>query len=87
MAKLKLLKKLPKWAKEIIEQLLHFCIGFGPIGIAIAYPSWWTGLIAGFIIGGVREWDQRPVERWWDTVLDLFMVSMGGAIAGYLFGG
>ena len=77
------ISKLPKIVQQLIEQPLHFLIGFAPVSIALSHPSWWGGAIAAFIFGAVREWDQRPVRRWWDTILDLAFVTLGGAIAGW----
>ncbi len=71
-----------KLKKQLLEQTAHFFIAFVPIALVIAFPHWTTGGVAGLIIGALREWEQRPVERVWDMILDLSFCTLGGIVAG-----
>lgn len=79
--------------KDIYEALLHLMWGFAPIAI-----FWGASkvrrygpmvLLAGFC-GAVamalpRELvDQWPIDRWWDTLIDLTMFGLGGMLAGLM---
>jgi hypothetical protein len=73
--------------QEVGEQILHLLWAFGPLAIlAVPKTRWWsilTGALAGFILAAPRELiDQLPIERPWDTVLDLTFFIIGGALAG-----
>jgi hypothetical protein len=70
------------WRKQAIDQAAHFAWGF-----ALAWPSAalgapvWLCVLATQIGALPREvWDQRPINRWRDTALDLSMFAAGGAV-------
>jgi hypothetical protein len=78
---------------EIGEQLLHAIWAFAPIAffwLISRRPKWgWREVVGGAIVGLVialpRELvDQWPIERPWDTVLDLSFFMIGGALAGLM---
>jgi hypothetical protein len=77
--------------KDIYEALLHVVWGFTPIVI-----FWGASKVRRFgpivLLGGFcaalafalpRELvDQWPIDRWWDTLIDLLMFGFGGFLAG-----
>lgn len=78
---------------EIGEQLLHMAWAFIPIAclwLVSGRPRWrWRAVFgaaaAGLLLALPRELvDQLPIERPWDTVLDLASFTVGGALAGVL---
>lgn len=78
---------------EILDQALHMLWAFTPIAffwLIRRRPKWgWRavvgGAVAGLCIALPRELvDQWPVERPWDTVIDLTFFMTGGALAGVL---
>jgi len=75
-------RRLPRWARESIDQSLHFLIG------AVAASALWianpllAGLAAAVWVAAVREREQWPPRRWWDLVLDVAMVAVGGVAMG-----
>lgn len=58
------------------------------LGAVFALPAVWgpqaplTGACAAFLFGSWREWEQRPVESWGDTVADVVFTVAGGALIG-----
>ena len=76
-------KNLPKWAQQVIDQVLHALIA-GLIVWAFAALTGSAPLAAAIsaITAMVREfWLQWPIKRLWDTALDLFFWFLGAAIA------
>lgn len=74
---------------EILEQLAHIGWAFAPLAVLAApRAGWWSillGAAAGLLLALPRELvDQLPIERPWDTALDLSMFAVGGALAGLL---
>lgn len=79
--------------KDILEALLHLAWGFAPVaifwGASLARRYGPMALLAGFC-GAVaaalpRELvDQWPIDRWWDTLIDLAMFGLGGMLAGLM---
>jgi len=79
--------------KDIGEALLHMVWGFAPIaifwGAAKVRRYGPMALLAG-ACGAValalpRELvDQWPIDRWWDTLIDLAMFGLGGFLAGVM---
>lgn len=75
-------RNLPRWARETIDQSLHFLLG------AVAASALWianpllAGLAAAVWVAAVREREQWPPRRWWDLVLDVAMVAVGGVAMG-----
>jgi hypothetical protein len=72
---------------EVLEQLAHLGWAFAPLALlAVPRAGWWSplvGSVAGALLGAPREFvDQLPIERPWDTVLDLSMFALGGCLAG-----
>ena len=77
----------------ITDQVLHMLWAFVPLSLfwlIRKQPKWgWRAVVGGAVFGLVialpRELvDQWPIERPWDTVLDLAFFAVGGALAGVL---
>ena len=68
--------------KQIIDQSLHFAWSFVAISPLLYFgPTWWSGALAGFLIGAPREFvDQWPIGHWKDTIIDLVFFTLGGAV-------
>lgn len=74
--------RLPRWARETIDQTLHVAIGAVAASVLwIAHPVL-AGAAAGLWAAAVREREQWPPRRWWDLVLDVAMVAIGGVLMG-----
>lgn len=73
--------RLPKYVQQPIEQLLHAVMMGSPLALVMALPTWWTCIISALVYGAYREWEQRPVERVWDLVLDMSFYGVGGFLA------
>ncbi len=78
---------------EILDQILHMLWAFTPIvlfWLILRRPQWgWRAVVGGAVVGLVialpRELvDQWPIERPWDTVLDLTFFTIGGGLGGLL---
>ena len=76
---------------EILDQVLHLLWGFLPLVIFWAASKarrYGPLVLLGGFLGAVafalpRELvDQWPINRWWDTVLDLAVFGLGGILAG-----
>lgn len=72
--------------EQIGEQVLHFVWSAIPLVAYSLIPvPVLNGAIAGLLWALPRELvDQWPIERPWDTVLDLSFFTLGGALAGLL---
>ena len=75
--------------KQLGDQALHLAIGailVSPWLLLGVSASWWPYALAGALSGlwaaALREYEQRPVERWWDLVLDVGVMTLGAAGAG-----
>ena len=77
--------------EELLEQTLHALWAFAPVvffWLIRGRPRWrWRAVVGGAVVGLVialpRELvDQWPIERPWDTVLDLASFILGGALGG-----
>jgi hypothetical protein len=78
---------LDRVLRSFAEQPGHAAWGFVPV--AICFWLWGhpmlAGALAGLALALPRELiDQRPINRIWDTVLDLVFFAGGGALAGWL---
>lgn len=69
------------WRKQLVDQSGHFAWGY-----TLAWPAaalggaWWVCILSALIGAIPRElWDQRPIHRWRDTILDLAVFAAGGA--------
>lgn len=78
---------------EIADQLLHAAWGFGVIAVFWAVSgrprmgpmALLGGAVAAIGMALPRELvDQWPINRWWDTVLDLCLFGIGGMLGGLL---
>lgn len=75
-------RSLPRWARESIDQSAHVAIGLVAASVLwIAHPIL-SGMAAAVWVAMVREREQWPPRRWWDLVLDVVMVAVGGVIMG-----
>ena len=65
-----------------LEQAAHF--GLGAVAAAVvAIPlAALAGVVAALWLGGVREFDQRPVESWADMAINLGFTVAGGLAMG-----
>lgn len=76
--------RLPRWARESIDQSAHFAIGAIAASVLwIAHPVL-AGMAAAVWTAAVREREQWPPRRWWDLVLDVAMVTVGGVLMGVI---
>ncbi len=70
---------------NVQDQLLHMfyaVVIFSPI---IVWPSYWTAGISGFLLGGIREWEQYKnwdfkILMFWDRLQDAFFFAVGALI-------
>lgn len=78
---------------QILDQTLHMLWAFVPIvlfWLVRDRPKWgWRAVVGGAVVGLTfalpRELvDQWPIERPWDTVMDLAFFATGGAFGGLL---
>ena len=77
-------KRLPQWGQDLVDQLGH--VGIGAIAASvlwIAHPVL-AGMAAAVWTAAVREREQWPPRRWWDLVLDVAMVTVGGVLMGVI---
>jgi hypothetical protein len=75
---------LPRWVRETVDQSLHVVIGAVAASVLwIAHPVL-AGLAAALWAAAVREREQWPPARWWDLVLDVIMVCVGGVLMGFI---
>jgi hypothetical protein len=77
-----------KIAKNALEQLAHFLWAAIPVGIMLTVDNLVVaGGLSGLAICLPREIvTQWPINRVWDTVLDITFFIIGGAVSGYLVG-
>lgn len=81
-------------AAELGDQVLHILWGFANITLVWGATGvrrlnrWWViptcGLAAAVSMLPRELVDQWPIERSWDTALDLTAMLLGGALAGVL---
>lgn len=73
---------LPRWARETIDQSAHVVIGLVAASVLwIGHPIL-AGMAAAAWASAVREREQWPPQRYWDLVLDVACVILGGLIMG-----
>lgn len=78
-------RKPKGFKKQLIDQTLHFLWSFIALMPLIINPSWFTGVLSGFLIAAPREfWDQRPINNKFDTALDLGFFILGGLCIGII---
>lgn len=66
--------------KQIGDQFLHVAWAAAALAPVLLWPTWWGGALSGLAFALPRELvDQWPINRWWDTVLDLAFFGIGGA--------
>ena len=77
-------RKLPRWAREAIDQAALVAMGAVAGCVAwIGHPIA-AGVFAAACVAAAREREQWPPARWWDLVLDVAMVVLGGLGMGLL---
>ena len=70
----------PIWYGEQVAHLL--------LGAVAALPAAWGPLpwltcpLAALLLGVVREYEQRPVQSWGDTIMDVAATLLGGVLVG-----
>jgi len=74
-----------KWRK-ILDQVLHFLWAFIALIPVLAIDSHVIGaMLTAVLFALPRELvDQWPIDDWRDTILDLAVFALGGAIIGIL---
>ena len=80
--------RIKKIAKNAGEQCLHALWAFVPVAIMLSLDNKTVaGGLAGLTFALPREiWEQWPINRAWDTVLDITFFIIGGALAGHFIG-
>ena len=74
--------RLPKWAQHGVDQSAH--LGMGLVAGCVA----WMGhpiaaaAFAAACVAASREIEQWPPRRYWDLVLDVVVVILGGVVMG-----
>ena len=69
--------------KKALEQLLHLAWGGLALVPVLLWPGPLGGAASGIALALPRELvDQWPINRPLDTLLDLAMFGLGGAVAG-----
>jgi hypothetical protein len=53
---------------------------------ALLVLGWWQGALVGLWVGLLREYEQRPVESWFDAIADVSATILGGLLWGLLGG-
>jgi len=79
------LKNLPEWLKQTIEQPLHVLIIYAPLAMVMLHPSVVAVVLAAATIGGVREWDQRPIDSVSDLLLDCSAYAVGAGLVCFTY--
>lgn len=73
------------WRKQAVDQSAHFVWGV-LLALPLAYygAPIWLCAAAPLITAAPREFvDQRPVNSWVDTLTDMAVMALGGAIIGW----
>lgn len=78
-------RKLPRWAREAIDQAAHVAMGAVAGCVAwIGHPIA-AGVFAAACVAAAREREQWPPSKGiWDVVLDVTTVVLGGLGMGLL---
>jgi len=76
-------RNLPKPVQQLIDQILHVIVAGAIVWIfATLTGSVPLAAAVSVVTALVREfWFQWPIQRAWDTTLDLFFWSLGTAMA------
>lgn len=75
---------------NVRDQFLHIVyavIIFLPL---VAWPSYWTAGISGFLLGGIREWEQYKnwdfkILMFWDRLQDALFFAVGALVLYHFF--
>ena len=72
--------------QQLIDQPLHLIWAFGALAVFEYTPvPILDGVLAALVLAAPREFvDQWPINRWWDTLLDLSFFLIGGGLAGLM---
>lgn len=80
--------------KQLIDQSAHFVAAFIFLAPLLLCPAWWSGLIAGFGYGFVREVTEEGATITWTNVknavnnfssqMDIAFWALGGMVAALL---
>lgn len=69
--------------RQLRDQALHVVLGALAALPAVWGPlPWLCGGSAALVVAVAREWEQRPVQSWGDTSLDVGMTLLGGVVVG-----
>lgn len=66
------------------EQALHFVIGSAAAAVMAVGSPILGGVLSAMWIASVREFDQRPVQSWGDTLVDWACTVIGGLVVGLI---
>ncbi len=74
--------RLPRWARQTIDQTAHIALGAAAASVLWIGQPIVAGLVAALVLAAVREREQWPPKRWWDLVLDTLATALGGVAMG-----
>lgn len=73
-----------KLLSQVTDQILHCGWAVMVLAPLAIWPHWWMFIICAFLIDLPREMvDQWPINRAWDTALDLIFFGVGGFLVGW----
>lgn len=77
-------KRLPKWGQKLLDQAAHFFMGFVAGCVAWMGHPIAAAAFAAACVAASREIEQWPPRRYWDLVLDVAVLVLGGVVMGLI---
>ena len=76
---------------NVFDQLAHVVYGFGVFLAIVAWPSYWTAAISGFLLGASREVEQFTnidlrILMFWDRLTDAASFGVGVVLLYHFLG-
>jgi hypothetical protein len=76
---------------NVFDQFAHVVYGFGVFLAIVAWPSYWTAAISGFLLGASREVEQFTnidlrILMFWDRLTDAASFSLGVVLLYHFLG-